>query len=474
MTPEPQDTRIPEYIHAIERLQAGQYEIDLPVTPPDPLGQLGAALNSLAQNIEDRYREAETLHTITEHINAGLLLDDVMEHVYTEFRGLIPYNRIGFSLIEASEHGPVLRARWAKSDLPEVHLRQGYTALLAGSSLETIITTGQPRIINNLREYAQQKPESQSTQLILQEDILSSLTCPLINNGNPVGFIFFSSSVPNAYQDMHIALFQQIAAQLSTILEKSRLVSEIIDQRAAIDRQNQELLRLNDLKNTFLGIAAHDLRNPIGNVQMAVDLLMMDHSGLDKVEEQQILGEIRQQTQFMINLLSDLLDVSEIESGKLNLQRSRIDITAFLQETAARHRKLASPKGTHIEWECSLADYVEADAGRMRQIMDNLISNAVKYSPAGSTVKIFCRSDRDSCFFSVQDQGPGITPDDRKRLFQDFAKLSARPTGGEKSTGLGLSIVRRIVEAHEGVIGVESEPGNGATFWFSLPRIVRG
>ena len=110
-----------------------------------------------------------------------------------------------------------------------------------------------------------------------------------------------------------------------------------------------------------------------------------------------------------------------------------------------------------------------ADPHRLRQVIDNLISNAIKFSPPGSTVQVSAQRMPSGWRINVQDEGPGVTPSDRERLFQDFARLSARPTGGEKSTGLGLAITRRVVEAHNGQIGVDSEPGHGANFWFTLP-----
>jgi signal transduction histidine kinase len=112
---------------------------------------------------------------------------------------------------------------------------------------------------------------------------------------------------------------------------------------------------------------------------------------------------------------------------------------------------------------------VLVDPTRLRQVVDNLISNAVKFSPPGSLIKVYARQQEAGWWIGVQDSGPGITSEDRQRLFQDFSPLSAKPTAREKSIGLGLSIARQVVEAHGGQIGVDSEPGQGATFWFILP-----
>lgn len=463
------DRRIPEYITAVEKIREGQYDVDLPVTPPDEVGRLGQALSRLALDVERRYHQTAKLSTITNHINAGLVLDDILDHVFEEFQGVIPYQRIGFSQIEQSEQGPLVRARWAKTVLPHVFLNRGYAAQLAGSTLETILNTGQPRIINDLAEYAVHKPRSYSTQLILSEGIRSSLTCPLIIDGRPVGFMFFSSTDVGAYQDAHVELFQQIAGQMSIMLEKGRMVSEIVDQRREIDRQNQELRRLNDLRNLFVGIVAHDLRNPLGNIQMAIDLLLTDSEGLNAETRQEILHEIRSQTRFMTTFLNDLLDISQSEAGKMRLEPTRFDLAPALADVVSHHQNLAAKKMTTVTLAEAPSTFVVADAGRIRQVLDNLISNAVKYSPPNSAVTVRLTHDATSWRVSVQDQGPGVTEADRTRLFQDFARLTARPTGGEKSTGLGLSIVRRIIEAHKGTVGVDNGPEGGAIFWFQLP-----
>jgi signal transduction histidine kinase len=457
-----QDWHISQYIEAVERLKRGDYDLDLSVSPVGELGKLSQVLQELAKTLEK-------LDEITSNINAGLLLDDVLEDVYRNFRELIPYNRIGFALIEDEDSSRQVRAYWAKSDQPVLKLLNGYSAPLAGSSLETIMTTGQPRIINNLAEYLGQKPDSHSTRLIVAEGMCSSLTCPLIANGIPVGFIFFSSIEPNTYAGVHVDIFQRIAGQLSVIVEKGRLVSELSARKAAIEKQNEELHRLSELKNTFLGIAAHDLRSPIGFIRMIVHFLLDASDELSEAELKSFLNDIETQANYMLGFLNDLLDVTQIEAGKLNLKLEPVDLDDLLREAVYRHARMAAPKGTQVLLEPDSTGQVTADPARLGQAVDNLISNAVKYSPPGSTVKVNVQQTEEGWRVSVQDQGPGLTAEDRQHLFQNFARLSARPTGDEKSVGLGLAITRRVIEAHGGKIGVDSEPGQGANFWFTLP-----
>jgi signal transduction histidine kinase len=461
---------------AIEMLTAGEYEQVLAMPGladvTDELAALDAALKELAQALQAQRVLQQKLDTISARWNAGFLLEEVLENAYHDFKDIIPYNRIGLALLE--DGGQVARSWWAKSDLPEVRLGPWYAAPVAGSSLERVLQTGQPRILNDLAAYLEQKPGSDSTRRIVEEGLRSSLTCPLFAHGNPLGFIFFSNVKPNTYSGLHVETFQRIAAQLSAVVERGRLVTELSNQKAAYQMQNEELRRSNELRNTLLGVAAHDLRTPIGNIQMGTTLLM-DPDAWQQPEERMafletFLPTMERQTRHMMNLLDDLLDISTIEAGKLVLEREELGLPRFLYEVVERHAQMAAPKGTRVLLEEAEEGRVFADPNRLVQVMDNLISNAVKYSPPGSTVRVSAGRSQKGWLFRVQDEGPGILDSDRARLFQNFSRLSARPTGGEKSTGLGLAITRRVVEAHGGQVGVDSEPGGGATFWFTMPE----
>ncbi len=434
--------------------------------PSGEINRIGSAIQQIAGDLEVRYRELQTLVQITARVNEGLFLDDILDGVYRDFKALIPYDRIGFSLIE--EKGTLVRARWAQADYAPLQLTRGYAAKLAGSTLEIILKTGQPRIINDLELYYASKPTSAATRLILDEGIRSSLTCPLIANGAAVGFMFFSSCQPHMYAHAHVELFQQIAGQMSVMVEKGQLVAELSAQKLELEQKNDELSDLNKLKNSFLGIAAHDLRNPLSNILMATSLMTSADFDLSPEDKTVLLKEIDHQAQYMMNLLNDLLDVSHIESGSFTLTPEVIDLASFLNDVTQRHHRLAETKNSAVQLDAVPAAQILADPIRLSQVLDNLISNAIKYSPPGSTITVRARTVKRMWRIEVQDQGPGLTEEDQQSLFQDFARLSARPTNGEKSTGLGLAIARRVVEAQGGKIGVESQLGAGATFWFTV------
>jgi len=196
----------------------------------------GGSADDLTDRLRRREQELRRLLLITGRISYGVTLDETLDFVYREMHPVIPYNRIGFSLIDG---GSVI-ARWARSDRPML-LTTGYQAPLAGSSLQQILSTRRPRVINDLAAYLREKPQSQSTRLIVEEGMRSSLTCPLIVQGKPVGFMFFSSAEKGAYSHVHVGVFQQVAGLLSGIVEQGRLYSELADQKTVIERQNREL-----------------------------------------------------------------------------------------------------------------------------------------------------------------------------------------------------------------------------------------
>lgn len=221
------DERIHAYRKAIQSIREGVYDVEVPVGKPDPIGILGMELQKLADALEQHFDQARKLQRIAEQVTGGLLLDDMLDRVYESFRQVIPYNRMGCALL-SSDHREVT-AFWGRSEAPAMKILPGFTAPLAGSSLQQILDSGEPRILNELEAYLASNPHSVSTRLMLAEGVRSSLTCPLIAQGKQLGFLFFSSFDKHTYEGLHQGLFLRIAAQLSMLIEKSRLYQEILD-----------------------------------------------------------------------------------------------------------------------------------------------------------------------------------------------------------------------------------------------------
>jgi diguanylate cyclase (GGDEF)-like protein len=214
----------------------------------DEVAALGSQLVALARALEQRLEESRRLLQIAEEVEGGLFLEDVLTRIYESFRPVIPYDRIGCALL--SDGHRTLTARWARSESQHIELARGYSAPLAGSSLEDVLRSGRPRIINDLEAYFAAHPESDSTRRILAEGIRSSLTCPLVVRGTPTGFLFFSSNNKNTYRELHQGVFTRIAGQLSQVIEKSRLYQQLHDlneqlaaaQRALVEQATHDAL----------------------------------------------------------------------------------------------------------------------------------------------------------------------------------------------------------------------------------------
>lgn len=265
-----------------------------------------------------------------------------------------------------------------------------------------------------------------------------------------------------------VALFLSIIIEM--MASRTRVVqSEVRVRTEELTQANEKLVELNDLKNKFLGIASHDLRNPLASIRGFSKFLLEKGTQVKEDTRQEFLTTIKNVSGSMLELISNLLDISVIESGQLKLNPEKSSIRKLAEEKIHLQQILADKKNITLHAELEAVPEFYFDSNRMGQVVDNLLSNAVKYSPPDKKVFIKLVSHEETVTLSVKDEGPGISTDEQGQLFQHFQKLSARPTGGESSSGLGLAIAQRIVEEHQGSIGVDSQLGQGATFYFTLP-----
>ncbi len=232
----------------------------------------------------------------------------------------------------------------------------------------------------------------------------------------------------------------------------------------------ERLREMNDEKNEFMGIAAHDLRNPLSAIKGYSEMVIEDAQALPHHDIEEHGRKILDTAARMAEMVQNLLDANRIERGEMQVNLVPTELAAVLSAVVETQRPRAAAKQQTIHLEGVPGPVsVLADPTIVVQVLENLVSNAVKYSPPGKNIWISLRQEPGGVGCEVRDEGPGLSAEDQKKLFGKFARLSAKPTGGEHSTGLGLSIVKKMVEAMNGRVWCESELGKGATFVVQFP-----
>lgn len=237
-----------------------------------------------------------------------------------------------------------------------------------------------------------------------------------------------------------------------------------------IQSKNITLAELNAEKDEFLGMASHDLKNPIVGIQGLSELLSIEDFESEQVK--QMAKIIYKSSEKMFALVQNLLDVNALEQNGKKINLESFNIIPLLLLVADLYKSRGVEKGISVYFNTPQAEIIAfADRSATEQVLDNLVSNALKYSPLGKTVWISIEQNiaQEEVIIAVRDEGPGLSETDLQKLFGKFARLSARPTGGEHSTGLGLSIAKKLVDQMQGRIWCESELGKGATFFVALP-----
>jgi hypothetical protein len=417
-----------------------------PLAPPDfetvASSELHALFGKLIQEINKR-------------ILAGLDPSAVLDFIFDALGLLIPYERIGIALLDRNEQ--TVELHWVRSRVPIQNLKHNYTAPLAGSSLKEILQTGKPRVINDLLKYLEQHPHSENTKLIVRDGIRSNLTCPLKAQGKYVGFVFFSSTRPNVYTHDHMELFSSIADELSIIVEQSRL-HDFFLSASSRDQSTRMMI--------------HDLRSPLTVIQGYLEMLE-DLPWYQKLsaEGKEVFSVLHRNSSYMLGLLNELSDLLQIERSPAFFAFQNVMLNDFCAEMEFYGKLLAEKKEIQFVSEISsnLPEKAEFDSQQIRRVLDNLFTNAIKFSRRNTRITFQVKMESNRLVFSVTDQGPGIPEIEIPKLFKEFGRTNIRPTEGERTTGLGLAIARKIVEKHRGEISVRSQVGKGSTFAFWIP-----
>ncbi len=281
--------------------------------------------------------------------------------------------------------------------------------------------------------------------------------------GSRLSIAFDNVILYQQLQDANAQLEDRVAQRTRALMSANRRLSA----------QWLRLQRANAFKNEILGTVAHDLKNPLGVILGRTEMLSeLIGAGTPPDTMASQVEHIRNAARRLTSMVDHLISDAMADAFDISIRREPVDVAALAAEVAEANQPLAANKQQTITVAAPEEQVVACDADRIREAIDNLISNAVKYSPVGGQITVeVAPDDETQIAIRVSDEGPGLSPEDVGRLFGRFQRLSAKPTGGESSTGLGLSIVKKIVEMHDGEVAADSAgPGRGATFTIRLPR----
>jgi signal transduction histidine kinase len=382
-------------------------------------------------------------------LGSSLDLDEAFAAFIRELRGLVPFDRTAIVLTD-QESARVIAAAGAGAD---TLFPTGTRRPVADSVLAEIMGMAQTVYRPDMAD-AVYPEEREFVELGLQ----CRLCAPLLVGATAIGMISIVRSEPDSFDDEEIELVSLLGRFLGSTVQNIRAYEA---ERTTVE----ELRRLSALRADFVSLVSHELRSPMASVIGSAKTLHQRWRELSPEQRESFLGLIDHETNRLADLVGDVLDTSRIESGTFTYTFSDVDVGEIVLESAAAAQ--SSQDEVHVRAEVTKLPSVRADRERLRQVVQNLIDNAVKYSPVGGAVDVAAFSDNGRITVEVRDQGPGIANEHQSLIFEKFGRVAGEHA--KPGTGLGLFIARSIAEAHGGTLEVASGDGGGAVFTLALP-----
>jgi len=457
------------------RIGAGDLDQDIVIRTGDELEALANQFNQMSSQLRESYsglerkveeRTAELKETLQQQtatseilrVISGTITDTqpVFEAIVKSCLRLFQGSRVAIGLVENGEY--VVQAR--ASDRGEYAVA-GRMPIDEKSGVGRCILESRVIHIPDTEAAASEFPRSK--ELAAAQGYRSVLCVPLVREGKPIGALSVLRPAAEAFTDKEVSLIGTFADQAVIAIQNARLFREIQDKSRQLEIANQH-------KSDFLANMSHELRTPLNAIIGFSEVLLEKMFG--EVNEKQLdyLKDIHSSGKHLLSLINDILDLSKIEAGRMDLDIAEFDLRSALENAMTLVKERAQRHGIDLELEADEAIGVfRADERKFKQIMLNLLSNAVKFTPEGGKISVRARPDGNAVEIAVTDTGVGIAPDDQKIVFDEFKQVGRDYTKKAEGTGLGLALTKRFVELHGGTIRVDSTLGKGSTFTFTMP-----
>ncbi len=305
-------------------------------------------------------------------------------------------------------------------------------------------------------------------------NITSALSLPIRVGDRCVGVLNVNRiSHPEPFREHHRDLLRMFAEHVGSVVESAGMVERLAARTKMLEASNYQLSELNRFKDTFLSTASHELRTPLTSVIGYAEVLEENEGRLTLEQRREFLRRMSGEASGLLNLIDDILDLSRLENGKLVLEREPHAVGPIASAALDTVGPMAAKHSVELRerLDDTLGEF-SIDGVKIRQVLVNLLVNAIKFSPQGGVVELVTRGDEGGVVVEVRDQGPGIQPGEAEKIFELFGQGLRQGSSKVGGLGIGLHLVRRIIELHGGTVGVTSEPGKGSTFWIRLPAEV--
>ena len=427
-------------------------------------------LSRLFESEQHSHRITKSLREANLALTHDLKLEIVLDTLLDYLKQLVPYDSANAMLFE-DESTLILKSVRGYQDFTDISVTRAIKFdIRTHPSFAQIIQQKTSIIIPNTYAFPGWDRNKGT------EHVVSWMGIPLIAGGKLIGLYSVDKTTPDFFTEEHRQLAEALAGQAAIAIQNALLVQEVqqytneLEQR--VNERTAELINANRAKDEFLANMSHELRTPLNGILGFSETLLEGIRGALNERQEQAVEIIQSSGHHLLGLINDILDVSKIESGKFELQKDSILVNDVCQSSLNFVRQLANKKSILIDYFSSPAtSRIYADPKRLKQILVNLLNNAVKFTPENGSVKLEVRADVSAGVmrFSVIDTGIGITPEDQQKLFKPFVQLDSSLSRQYEGSGLGLSLVKKLVEMHNGSIELQSEPEKGSCFSFTLP-----
>ncbi len=456
-----------------ERIGAGKLDQRIDVRTGDELEALADQFNSMSAQLGESYANLEQkvearTHELSESLEQQTATSEILRVISRSRDDIQPvFDAIVQScstLFGESAVSLWLSAGDTIQEPARANRRQGLAEvpLDRESVLGTCILDSRLMHIPDLLEVVDEYPRVR--QLGLAQNLRSALLAPLIRDGKAIGAITVNRAAPGAFRDKDINLLQIFADQAVIAIENVRLFNEIQEKSLQLEIANKH-------KSEFLANMSHELRTPLNAIIGFSEVLEERMFGELNEDQGEFVRDIHDSGKHLLSLINDILDLSKIEAGRMELDVSEFDLPAAIGNAMTLVKERAARQNTRLKSEIEPAiEAFFADERKFKQIMLNLLSNAVKFTPAGGTITVRARAVDQGVEIAVADSGVGIAAGDQAAVFEEFKQVGTDYTRKAEGTGLGLALTKKFVELHGGRIWLESEPQKGSTFSFFLPN----